>query len=676
MKESVAKKRIQELRLILEHHRFLYHTLDAPEISDEIYDSLIRELDALEKEFPKFDHPMSPTHRVGGEPLTQFKKVKHEIPQWSYDNVFSFEELLAWQKKLTNILDKENIKERPTYVAELKIDGLKIILTYEEGILVRAATRGDGETGEDITENIKTVKSIPLFLAQPISMTVIGEAWIDKHDLEKINKERSREGLPLYANTRNLAAGTLRQLDASVVAKRNIHIFAYDIEGIKGESIFDSQWEELMLLKKLGFEVNTDSEHFKDLEAVEKFYHSWIARRHNERYGIDGLVVKVNEQFLCERLGYTAKSPRFGIAYKFPAEEVTTKIKAITLQVGRTGAITPVAELEGTRVAGSLVKRATLHNKEEIERLDVRVGDTVMLRKAGDVIPEIFDVVTSLRPKNAKKFVMSATCPACGSVLKNERSVSGDESVAVYCKNKSCPAKHRENIIHFVSRKALNIEGLGEKILETFIDLGLVHTYADIFRLKKEDIEGLPGFGEKSAENLIMAIKNARKQPLDRFLFSLGIRHVGEENARLLALHIQKPEKVFDVTEMEIEALYGVGSAVAKSFVAWFADQKNKKEYQDLLQYLTIEPFVVEKVSNSLQNKTFVLTGTLEAYSREKAGEEIRKRGGTVTNTVSSKTSFVVAGENPGSKLDEAQKKGVQILSEDEFLQLINGTKS
>lgn len=676
MKESVAKGRIQELRLTLEHHRYLYHTLDTPEISDEIYDSLIRELDTLEKEFPKFDHPMSPTHRVGGEPLTEFKKVKHEIPQWSYDNVFSFEELLAWQKKLTNILDKENIKERPTYVAELKIDGLKIILTYEEGVLVRAATRGDGETGEDITENIKTVKSIPLFLSEPVSMTVIGEAWIDKHDLEKINKDRVREGLPLYANTRNLAAGTLRQLDANIVAKRNIHIFAYDIEGIKGKNIFNSQWEELDLLKKLGFEVNADSKHCMNLEEVDKFYHSWITRRHNERYGIDGLVVKVNEQSLCERLGYTAKAPRFGIAYKFPAEEVTTKLKGITLQVGRTGAITPVAELEGTRVAGSLVKRATLHNREEIERLDVRIGDTVMLRKAGDVIPEIFDVVTSLRPKNAKRFVMPTVCPACGSVLKNEQSVSGDDSVAVYCKNKSCPAKHRENIIHFVSRKALNIDGLGEKILETFIDLGLVHTYADIFRLKKEDIEGLPSFGEKSAENLIEAITGARKQPFDRFLFSLGIRHVGEENARLLATHIQKPEKVFDVTEMEIEALYGVGGAVAKSFVSWFADSKNKKMYQDLLHYLTIEPFVVEKVSSSLQDKTFVLTGTLEAYSREKAGEEIRKRGGTVTNTVSSKTSFVVAGENPGSKLDEAQKKGVRVLSENDFLQLINSKKS
>lgn len=671
MKESVAKKRIQELRLTLEHHRYLYHTLDAPEISDEIYDSLLRELDDLEKTFPNLDHPMSPTHRVGGEPIKEFKKVKHEVAQWSYDNVFSFDELASWEKKLLNILDKENITDRPTYVTELKIDGLKIVLTYEEGVLVRAATRGDGETGEDITENIKTVRSIPLFLSKPISMTVIGEAWIAKNELEKINKERVKDNLPVYANTRNFAAGTLRQLDPSVVVKRNIHIFAYDIEGVRENNIFTSQWQELELLKELGFEVNVSSKRCKNIEEVELFYKSWIESRHNEAYGIDGVVIKVNEQALCERLGYTAKAPRFGIAYKFPAEEVTTILRAITLQVGRTGAITPVAELDPVRVAGSLVKRATLHNREEIERLEVRVGDTVMLRKAGDVIPEIFDIVKSLRPKNAKKFVMPTTCPSCGSILKNEHSVSGDESVALYCKNKDCPAKHRENIIHFVSRKALNIDGLGEKILETFIDLGLIHTYADIFRLKKEDIEGLPGFGEKSAQNLIEGIVVAKKQPFDRFLYALGIRHIGEETARLLAAHVQKPQKVFQVTEEEIENLYGIGGAVAKSFIAWFKDTKNKKTYEDVLTYLDIEPFAVEKISMSLADKTFVLTGTLEKFSREKAGEEIRKRGGAVTNTVSSKTSYVVAGANPGSKLDDALKKGVLVLNEVQFEELI-----
>lgn len=671
MKKAEVEKRIQELRLTLEHHRYLYHTLDAPEISDEIYDSLLRELDSLEKEFPELDHPMSPTHRVGAVPLEEFKKVKHEIPQWSYDNVFSFEELLAWEKKLLNILEKEDIKKRPTYVAELKIDGLKIVLTYEKGILMRAATRGDGEVGEDITENIKTVRSIPLFLSEHISMTVIGEAWIDKRDLENINKQRLAEGLPVYANTRNLAAGTLRQLDSSIVAKRNVHIFAYDIEGIEKKYTFDSQWEELSLLKKLGFEVNNNSKQCLSLDKVEKVYQEWINKRHNESYGIDGLVIKVNEQDLCDRLGYTAKSPRFGVAYKFPAEEVTTILRAITFQVGRTGAITPVAELEPVRVAGSLVKRATLHNREEIERLDVRVGDTVGLRKAGDVIPEIFDVVKSLRPKSAKKFVMPNTCPSCDSILQNEQSVSGEESVALYCKNKNCPAKHRENIIHFVSRKALNIDGLGEKILETFIDLGLVHVYADIFRLKREDIEGLPGFGEKSAENLITAIEKAKKQPFDRVLYSLGIRHVGEETARLLATHIQDPKKVFKVSKEEIEDLYGVGNAVAVSFVSWFKDDRNKSMYEDVCKYLSIDEFRDEKINTNLVGKSFVLTGTLQNLSREKAGEEIRKRGGSVSNTVSSKTTYVVVGENPGSKLSEAQKKGVKTLSEIEFLDLI-----
>lgn len=670
MKVSEAKKRIEELRLLLERHRYLYHTLDAPEISDEIYDSLMRELDSLEQKYPELDHPMSPTHRVGGEPLKEFKKVKHEVPQWSFDNVFSFEELSAWQKKITTILEKESITEVPKYVAELKIDGLKIVLTYEKGVLVRAATRGDGEVGEDITENIKTVRSIPLFLAEPFSMTVIGEAWIDKQDLEKINKERAKEELPLYANTRNLAAGTLRQLDPSIVAKRNIHIFAYDIEKLK-EIKIDSQWHELTFLKKLGFEVNDDSRLCSGLEEVQSFYDAWKEKRHNERYGIDGLVVKVDQVALCDRLGYTAKAPRFGIAYKFPAEEVTTKIKAITLQVGRTGAITPVAELEPVRVAGSLVKRATLHNREEIERLDVRVGDTVSLRKAGDVIPEIFDVVKSLRPKSAKRFVMTTTCPDCQSVLQTEQSVTGDTSVALYCKNPDCPAKHRENIIHFVSRKALNIDGLGEKILETFIDLGLVHTYADIFRLKKEDIEGLPGFGEKSAQNLIEGIKNAKQISLDKFLYSLGIRHVGEETARILAIHIKDPFKVFYVTEQEIEDLYGVGGAVAKSFVSWFKDAKNRKMYEDVLTYLLIDRFETEKVNSNLHGLIFVLTGTLAHFSREQAGEEIRKRGGTVTNTVSSKTSYVVAGENPGTKIAEAEKKGVKVIDEGEFLQLI-----
>lgn len=670
MTKNDAKKRIVELRLTLEHHRYLYHTLDAPEISDEVYDSLMRELDTLEKKYPDLDHPMSPTHRVGGEPLTEFTKVKHEVAQWSYDNVFSFDELSAWEKKIRTMLQKESINHAPQYVCELKIDGLKIILTYKEGVLVRAATRGDGEVGEDITENIKTVKSIPLFLSEPFSMTVIGEAWIDKQDLENINRDRHTQGLPLYANTRNLAAGTLRQLDPSVVAQRNIHIFAYDIEALDGSTL-STQEEELLLLTRLGFEVNRDYLKARTLDEVQQFYEKWVPKRHSERYGIDGLVVKVNQLSLCERLGYTAKSPRFGIAYKFPAEEVATVLRAVTFQVGRTGAVTPVAELEPVRVAGSLVKRATLHNRDEIERLGICIGDTVSLRKAGDVIPEIFDVITSLRPKHAKKVVMPDMCPECGYRLQTEWSVLGEESVALYCKNGDCPAKHREGIIHFVSRKALNIEGLGEKILENFIDLGLVRSYADIFRLKKEDIEGLPGFGEKSAENVIASIARAREQTLDRFLFALGIRHVGEETARLIASHVGTVDRLYRVSQGELEALHGVGKAVAESVATWFADEVNKRRVHDVCQYIHIPDYIDEKVNTTLSGQVFVLTGTLEDFSREQAADEIRKRGGSVSGTVSAKTTYVVAGANPGSKLEEARKKGVKVISEADFKMLI-----
>ncbi len=673
MKKAEAKMRIQDLRTLLERHRFLYHTLDTPEISDEIYDSLIRELDTLEKSFPEFDHPMSPTHRVGAAPLTEFKKVKHDVLQWSFDNLFSFAELTAWQEKIVKILEKENIQIQPTYVAELKIDGLKVVLTYENGILTRAATRGDGESGEDITENIKTVRSIPLFLPQPYSMTVIGEAWIPQSELAAINTVRAKESLPAYANTRNLVAGTLRQLDPRIVATRNVHMFTYDIERISmmGKYITLDQWDELQLLRECGFEVNTASKYCKNIQEIEDFYTMWVPKRHGQDYGIDGVVIKVSEKLLCERLGYTAKSPRFGIAYKFPAEEVTTQIVSISMQVGRTGAITPVAEMVPVRVAGSLVKRATLHNAEEIERLDVRVGDTVMLRKAGDVIPEIFDVVQSMRPKKTSAFVMPSTCPACGSALVRDTSVTGTLSVAWYCRNELCDAKHLENLIHFVSRKAMNIDGLGEKIIETFVALGLVRTYADIFRLKEIDIEGLPGFGEKSAKGIVESIKKARTQPLERFLFALGIRHVGAEMARLIAQEVLTLHGLMKVTTEALASVHGIGSAVAESCVSWMQDKKNKALLVDLQKYITIQENEENAHVKNLVGKTFVLTGSMEQYSRERAESEIRARGGTVTSTVSSKTSYVVVGENPGTKYDEAVKRGIPTLDENAFTELL-----
>ena len=658
MTKAEASKRIEELRGELEKHRVLYHVHDAPTISDEVYDSLMRELERLEKEFPEFDSPLSPTHRVGGEPLSKFQKVTHDIKQWSFDNVFNVDELSSWEERNINLLKKEGIHDTLTYVAEMKIDGLKVIITYRDGVLVRAATRGNGEVGEDITENIKTVRSIPLTLPEKVSITVIGEAWMKKKDLARINEEREREGLALYANTRNLAAGTLRQLDPKVVAKRNIQIFAYDIEG----GSYGSQEEELKTLESYGFLVSKDHRICKTLEQVQHFYDLWKEKRNAQDYGIDGLVVKVNERKLWDALGYTAKAPRGGIAYKFPAEEVATKLLSITCQVGRTGAVTPVAELEPVLLAGSVVKRATLHNEDEIRRLDVRVGDTVSLRKAGDVIPEIFDVLKDLRPRGAKEFVMPTKCPECGFELAKEK-VGKAASAAWYCENPECPAKHLEGLIHFVSKKGMNIEGLGEKIVEEFRELGLITDQASIFRLKKDDIVGLEGFGEKSAENLIASINASRDVSLNRFLYSLGIRHVGETTAKDIAKHFKTLGAIRHATYDELLAVDGIGEVVARSLGEFFSKKENRSMLDDLLREVRIEE---EKGigTTKLAGKTFVITGTLPTLSRDEAKALIEENGGKVAGSVSKNTDYLLAGEGGGSKRTDAEKLGTKIIDE------------
>jgi DNA ligase (NAD+) len=665
MNKVPPEKRIAELRTLLERHRVLYHVHDNPEISDEVYDSLMTELSSLEKEFPQFDSPLSPTRRVGGDPLPKFEKVTHEIKQWSFDNVFSFEELTDWEDRNMTLLGKAGMTAKPTYVAEMKIDGLKIIMTYRDGVLIRAATRGNGEVGEDVTENIKTVRSIPLTLPEKISITVVGEAWMKKKDLERINKERAKDELPLYANTRNLAAGTLRQLDPKVVATRNIQIYAYDIEGGK----YATQTEELETLSRFGFLVNTDKKVCKNLIEVQKFYDTWKQKRSTQDYGIDGLVVKVNERVIWDELGYTAKSPRAGIAYKFPAEEVATTLLSITCQVGRTGAITPVAELKPVLLAGSTVARATLHNPDEIERLDVRVGDTVALRKAGDVIPEIFDVFTELRPKSAKKFVMPTDCPSCGSALSRV-SIGKELSAALYCRNKACPAQHLENLIHFVSKKGMNIEGLGEKIIETFHDIGLITDAPSIYTLRKEDIDGLEGFGEKSADNIIESINGSRTVPFHRALYSLGIRHVGEQTAKDIAKHFETFDRLQNADQEELSHVEGVGEKVAEALTSYFSDSENKKFLARLLPELTITS---EKKSTDgpLYNKIFVITGTLPTLSRDDAKKIIEDNGGKVSSSVSKKTNYLLAGENAGSKLADAQKLEVTTISEEEFKNML-----
>lgn len=664
-----AHERILTLRELLEKHRVLYHVHDAPEISDEVYDSLMNELLVLEKEYPEFDDPFSPTHRVGATPLDHFVKVRHEVPQWSFDNVFTSEELSHWEERNMTLLKKKGEEKKPSYIAELKIDGLKIILTYQNGKLVRGATRGDGEVGEDVTENVKTIKSIPLTLKNKETLTVIGEVWMKKGDLEKINKERNQSGEPLYANTRNLAAGTLRQLDPRIVAKRNLQFFAYDIEEGKGGKMFTSQEIELHTLEQLGFMVNKDRKICRNISEIQSFYNAWILKRQKEDYGIDGVVIKINQRNLWDTLGYTAKSPRGGIAYKFPAEEATTKLLAISLQVGRTGAVTPVAELVPVLIAGSTVARATLHNEDEINRLDVRIGDTVMLRKAGDVIPEIFDVVLALRPKNAKRFVMPTSCPECGSTLLREK-VGKQDSAAWYCKNADCPAKHLEGLIHFVSKKGVNIEGMGDKIIELFHDIGLITDFASIYQLKRTDIEGLEGFGAKSADNLMEAILRARRVPFHRFLFALGIRHVGEQTAKDLAVQFSTFENLQHATEEELSSVDGVGGVVTQSLFEFFKDKRNSKRLTDLLREVT----VIEENKQTggvLLGKTFVITGTLPALSRDEAKALIESQGGKVSGSISRNTDYLLAGEGGGSKRSDAEKFGTKILSQQEFLKML-----
>lgn len=547
-----AKKRIEKLREEIDRDRYLYHVLDSPQVSDDVYDSLMRELRGLEEEHPELKSPDSPSQRIGGKPLAKFEKVRHKHRQWSLDDAFSFEEVGAWEEKIIKMLKKNQSSAFPSrtkvrdsskssffpeYCAEIKIDGLKIILTYENGLFVRGATRGDGVVGEDVTEQIKTIQSVPLRLTKDIDLTVVGEGWMRKKDLDEINRERGKKGEPLFANSRNAAAGSIRQLDPKVTASRKLDSYIYDIDEIKGEFPV-VQIEELKLLDELGFKVNKNYKLCHNLEEIEDLFRSWQPKRNKQEYGIDGLVIKINSKKLQDALGYTGKSPRWAIAYKFIPEKVTTVVEDIKVQVGRTGVLTPVAHLKPVGVAGSTVSRATLHNEDEINRLDIRIGDTVVIHKAGDVIPEVVEVLRNLRTGKEKKFHVPAHCPICGGPVRREEikiGKKGKESAAYYCLNKKCFAVEREKIIHSVSKKGFDIEGLGDKIVEQLMNGGLVSSPADIFELTKGDLEPLERFAEKSADNLVKAIEKSKQIGLAKFLFALGIRHVGEETADLLA---------------------------------------------------------------------------------------------------------------------------------------------
>ncbi len=660
-------KRLENLKKTIDKHRRLYHTLDNPEISDEAYDSLVRDLETIEEEYPELKTKDSPSDRVGAEPLKEFVKVKHSKRQWSYDDVFDFEGLKKWDEKLRNFIGKQGLSgEKVEYCVELKIDGLKIVLTYENGKFVRGATRGDGSIGEDVTSNIKTIQSVPLELNKKVDVTVVGEAWIGKKDLEKINKDRKSKEEAVFANTRNLAAGSIRQLDPKMTSERKLNSFIYDMDDFDGVKP-KTQKEELDLIKTLGFNVNPNFALLHDLDSVEEYYQGWIKKRHKLDYELDGIVIKINSNKIQEALGYTAKSPRWGVAYKFPAEQVTTVVEDIVLQIGRTGVLTPVAHLRPTLVAGSTVSRATLHNEDEINRLDVRIGDTVVLQKAGDVIPDIVSVMKDLRTGKEKKFVWPthvALCGGDGAIMR----IPGQ--AAWRCVDKNSFEQQKRKFHHFVSKKSFDITDLGPKVIDVLLENNLILDFADIFTLKKGDLLSLPRFAEKSVDNLLQAIEKSKKVTLPRFIIGLSIPQVGEETAHLLSQNFHSIQNLEKSKKEDLEKIEGVGPIVADSIVEFFKSKENQKIINNLLQFVVVEKIEAPKISSKISGKIFVLTGSI-SIPRDEAKEKLRKLGAIVSESVSKKTDYVVAGENSGSKAEKAEELGVKIISEKEFLALL-----
>ncbi|MDD2656396.1 MAG: NAD-dependent DNA ligase LigA [Patescibacteria group bacterium] len=669
--------KIEKLREQIDDLRYRYHVLNDPEVTDQMYDGLMDELRKIEAEHPEIITPDSPTQRVAGKPLDKFNKITHTVTQWSFDDAFNLEDLENWQERNLKILEKE-LGARPEdldYMCELKIDGLHMVLTYKNGILETAATRGDGKVGEDVTVNVKTIHSVPLKLRQEIDMVAEGEVWLSAKMLTEINKQREKIGEALFANPRNAAAGTIRQLDPQIVSDRKLGLTTYDISKVDENVLqINSQEEELLLLDKLGFLTDKHWQVCKNIDTIWDFYEKLQKKKNSFGFWIDGVVIKINKIKYQKALGFTGKSPRWAIALKFPAEQGTSKIKEIYWQVGRTGALTPVALMEPVKLAGTTVTHATLHNFDEIERLGVRVGDTVVVEKAGDIIPKVVRVLDKLRTGEEKKVRQPKTCPVCHSEVQKYGLAIGDskEGVALICSNNKCYAKELENIIHFVSKKAFNIDGMGEKIVEQLLDEGLIKNVADIFTLKLGDLEVLERFASKSAQNLIEAIENAKKVTFARFIFSLGILHVGVETAEKLADHFSNLQKLQEASKEELENLSDVGPRVAQSIFTYFNESDNKKLLEDLLTNgVKIQTIKKQKDSEKLANMTFVLTGTLPNLSREEITEKIKNNGGQVIGSVSKKTSYVIVGESPGSKYDKAQELGVSILDEEGFLKML-----
>jgi len=705
MTKAEARERIEHLKKVIDHHRYLYAVLDRQEISDAALDSLKKELFDLEQEFPEFITPDSPTQRVAGKPLKQFVKVRHDERMTSFNDAFSEEDMRDWLTRLENYLGRKlgvdsrtsaPAKAVPLFYCELKIDGLAIELEYENGIFVRGSTRGDGLIGEDVTQNIRTVQAIPLrtldiseveknlkkqrldpkkYRLNARRLVVRGEVFLDKKEFARINREQAKKGEKAYANPRNVAAGSIRQLDPSITASRRLNSFQYDIVTDIGQTTHE---EEHQLLQALGFKINRNNAGAKDLAAAFAFRDYWAKHREKLEYEIDGTVVIVNDNATFERAGIIGKAPRAAMAYKFSAREATTVVEDIKVQVGRTGALTPVAVMRPVNVGGITISRASLHNADEIERLGLKIGDTVIISRAGDVIPQVTKVLTDLRTGREKTFHMPDRCPVDGS------RVTWDGAIA-RCSSKMCAAQHREALYHFASRGAFNIEGLGPKIIDKFLDEGLISDAADIFMLQKGDIAALPRFGEKSAENIVREVGEKKRVTLPRFLYGLGILHVGEETANTIAqsfafhangntVAIKTILNTFGGLSLEdLQKAQDIGPKVAQSIYDWFRAARNKKLLERLARAgVEVEaPPARSAKSQKLGGISFVLTGSMKSMSREEAKEKIRAQGGDASESVSKKTSYLVAGAEPGSKYDKAKKLGVKVIGEKEFLELL-----
>ena len=652
---TVIEKRIQELTEIINKANHDYYTLDNPTITDQEYDRYMEELQRLEEEYPQYKKVDSPTQRVGSEVISEFKKVTHEIPMLSLGDIFNEDEIIEFDEKVKKVVPN------PKYVAELKIDGLSVSLLYRNGELVRAATRGDGVVGEDITHNAKTIKDIPLRIKKPIDIEVRGEIYMSKASFKKLNENGAN-----FANPRNAAAGSVRQLDSKVAASRNLSNFIYHLPDPEDYNIH-THYDALNFMKELGFTVSPNNKKVNNIDELMDYINYWTKERPNLPYEIDGIVIKVNDLNDQKKLGYTARCPKWAIAYKFPAEEVLTKVRDIIFTVGRTGQVTPSAILEPVRVMGSLISKATLHNEDYVVSKDIRVGDTVSIKKAGDVIPEVVRSLPERRVGTEKKFEMIKNCPMCGSSL-----IRKDDESAYYCMNEHCPARWQEKLIHYTSRHALNIEGFGDRIIEDFYNLGFIKTYEDFYTLDKhkEDLMELEGYGSKKVNNLLTEIENSKNLSLERLLFGLSIRHVGQKTADILARNFKNIDNLMNASVEDIAAVKDIGMTIAKSVVKFFEDERNKELIAHLKDF-GVNMYYLKETSEEetlFTGKTFVLTGSLERFTRDEARERIEVLGGTVSSSVSRKTDVVVAGSEAGSKLTKAEELGITIWNEEEFI--------